>query len=140
MMNVFYADDDAEDREMFCEAMQQINPAIVVTLSKDGQEALEILGAQEQPQNFIFLDINMPRMNGIECLVKLKSDDRLKDIPVIICSTTSDSKEVKKFIMLGAEAFVPKAGSFEALKESLHKVLAKGALYFNSQCKSLISV
>lgn len=124
-MNVFYADDDAEDREIFCDAIQQVNSAIKVTLSKDGQEALEILSIQKQPPNFIFLDINMPRMNGIECLAKLKSDDRFKNIPVIICSTTSDSKEIKKLILLGALDFMPKANSFETLKVSLHKVLIK---------------
>src|SRR5688500_17787406 len=92
-MNLFYADDDQEDREMFCEAIRQINPAIKVTLSKDGVEALEILSSQQELPDFIFLDINMPRMNGIECMAKLKSDDRLKTIPVIIYSTTTNSGE-----------------------------------------------
>jgi CheY-like chemotaxis protein len=124
-MNVFYADDDAEDREIFCDALQQINPAIKVTLSKDGQEAFEILSTQKESPDFIFLDINMPRMNGIECLVKLKSDDRFKTIPVIIYSTTTDSSEVKKMILLGAEEFISKANSFVGLKESIHKVLIK---------------
>lgn len=124
-MNIFYADDDAEDREIFCDAIQQINPAIKVVLSKDGQEALEILSVQSQAPDYIFLDINMPRMNGIECLTKLKSDDRLKSIPVIIYSTTADSREVKRLILLGADEFISKANSFAKLKESLHKVLTK---------------
>lgn len=124
-MNIFYADDDEEDREIFCEAIQQINPAIKIILSRDGQEALEILSTQKQPPNFIFLDINMPRMNGIECLTKLKSDNRFKRIPVIIYSTTSDRNEVKKMKMLGAVDFIPKAHSFETLIESIHKVLTK---------------
>lgn len=53
-MRIFYADDDAEDRDIFCDAMQQINPAIKVILSKDGQEALEILSVQTQPPDFTF--------------------------------------------------------------------------------------
>lgn len=122
-MNIFYADDDAEDREIFCDVIQQINPGIKVVLSKDGQEALEILNLQKPPPDFIFLDINMPRMNGIECLVKLKSDDRFKTIPVIIYSTTTDSREVKKMILLGADEFISKANSFEGLKESICKIL-----------------
>jgi CheY-like chemotaxis protein len=127
-MNVFYADDDEEDREIFCDALQQINPAIKVTLSKDGHEALEILSAQKKSPDFIFLDINMPRMNGIECMARLKSDSRLKSIPVIICSTTTDTSEVRKLIMLGAEDFIPKGSSFEKLKESIHKVLKNKSL------------
>lgn len=124
-MKIFYADDDAEDREIFCDVIQQINPAIKVILSKDGQEALEILSVQTQPPDFIFLDINMPRVNGIECLIKLKSDDRLKDIPVIIYSTTADSREVKNLILLGADDFISKASSFQKLKASIQNVLTK---------------
>jgi CheY-like chemotaxis protein len=122
-MNLFYADDDPEDREMFCDAIRQINPAIKVTLSKDGVEALEILSSQQESPDFIFLDINMPRMNGIECMAKLKSDDRLKAIPVIIYSTTTNSGEVEKLMTLGAEDFIAKANSFAKLKESIHTVL-----------------
>ena len=124
-MNVFYADDDEDDREAFCLALQQINPEIKITLSKDGQEALEILTSQKQLPSFIFLDVNMPRMNGIECMAKLKSDNRLKSVPVIIYSTTSDGNEVKRLIMLGAEDFISKHCSFAELIESINKVITK---------------
>jgi len=124
-MTILYADDDAEDREIFFEAIQEINPVIKVLLSKDGQDALEILGVLKQTPDFIFLDINMPRVNGMECLIKLKSDDRLKNVPVIIHSTTVDSREEKKLISLGADEFISKPNSFEELKGSLYKVLMK---------------
>lgn len=124
-MNIYYADDDADDREIFCDVIQQINPGIKIILSKDGQEALELLNLQTPPPDFIFLDINMPRVNGLECLVRLKSDDRLKTVPVIIYSTTADSREVMKMKLLGAEEFISKANSFEGLKESIRKVLMK---------------
>jgi CheY-like chemotaxis protein len=127
-MNIFYADDDAEDREIFCEVIQQISPDIKVVLSQDGEEALEVLRTQLNPPDVIFLDVNMPKMNGIECLSKLKSDVRLKSIPVIIYSTTSDSREVNKLIMLGAEDCISKAGSLEKLKESLQEVLTRSHL------------
>jgi len=122
-MNIFYADDDEDDREIFFDALQQINPAIKLTLSKDGHEALEILSTQEEPPDYIFLDINMPRMNGIECMAKLKSDSRLKSVPVIIHSTTMVDSEVKRLIKLGAEDFIPKVSSIEKLIELINKVL-----------------
>lgn len=124
-MKIFYADDDAEDREIFCDAIRQIDPAIKVVLSKNGQEALEILSIQERLPDFIFLDINMPRMNGIECMSKLKSDLHFKSIPVIIYSTTPNSSEVKKIRMLGAEEFIQKEYSFDKLIESLQVVLTR---------------
>jgi CheY-like chemotaxis protein len=123
-MNVFYADDDADDREIFCEVMEEINPAIKVVLGKDGVETLKILSVQKDLPDLIFLDINMPRMDGIECLFKLKSDDRLKGIPVIIYSTTSNKSDKSKIALLGASDFILKGNSFERVKESLHKVLA----------------
>jgi CheY-like chemotaxis protein len=128
-MKIFYADDDAEDREIFCEAIQQINPSIRVELSKDGQEAIEILTTQKESPDYIFLDINMPRMNGKECMAILKLDIRLKNIPVIIYSTTSNSNEITKLLMLGAEDFIAKGVSFQKLKDSIGKVLKKKAEY-----------
>ncbi len=65
----------------------------------------------------------MPKMDGIECLVKLKSDDRLKGIPVIIYSTTSNKNDQTKIALLGASDFILKGNSFESVKESLDKVL-----------------
>ena len=122
-MNVLYADDDGDDREIFCEAINEINPAIKVVLGKDGEETLKILSVQKELPNLIFLDINMPRMDGLECLVKLKSDDRLKGIPVIIYSTTSSKSDESKIALLGASDFILKGNSFESVKESLHKIL-----------------
>jgi CheY-like chemotaxis protein len=124
-MNIFYADDDEDDREIFCIAIQQINPSIKVTFSRDGQEALKILNAQSILPDFIFLDVNMPKMNGAECLIELKSDHRLKNIPVVMYSTTSDTNEINKLIQLGAKDFIVKVPSFEKLRDSIHKVLTK---------------
>jgi len=123
-MNVLYADDDGDDREIFCEAINEINPAIKVVLGKDGEETLKILSVQNELPNLIFLDINMPKMDGIECLVKIKSDDRLKGIPVIIYSTTSSKIDERKITLLGASDFILKGNTFESIKESLHKVLS----------------
>ena len=123
-MNILYADDDADDREIFCEAIKEINPGIKVVLGKDGEETLKILSVQKELPQLIFLDINMPKMDGVECLVKLKSDDRLKGIPVIIYSTTSNENDQTKIALLGASDFILKGNSFESVKESLDKVLA----------------
>ena len=122
-MNILYADDDADDREIFCEAIREINPAIKVVLGMDGEETLKILSVQKELPHLIFLDINMPKMDGIECLVKLKSDDRLKGIPVIIYSTTSNKSDQSKIALLGASDFILKGNSFESVKDSLNKIL-----------------
>src|SRR5687767_2835287 len=125
MMTVFYADDDSEDREVFCDIIQQINPAIKVMLASNGLQALEMLQKADALPHFIFLDINMPVMNGRECLIKLKSIDRLKRIPVIIYTTSSVKEELKELVQLGAQDFIIKANSFNKAKESIHQVLSK---------------
>lgn len=135
IMLVFYADDDAEDREIFCEAIQQINPGIKVILARNGHEALQILQSLEEVPNFIFLDINMPVMSGRECLIKLKSMDRVKVVPVVIYSTTSDQGELRRLILSGAQDYIIKGNSFENVKESIHKVLTKK---YSSGIKSLV--
>ena len=122
-MNILYADDDADDREIFCEAIREINPAIKVVLGMDGEETLKILSVQKELPHLIFLDINMPKMDGIECLAKLKSDDRLKSIPVIIYSTTSNKSDQSRIALLGASDFIHKGNSFESVKDSLNKIL-----------------
>lgn len=134
-MLVFYADDDAEDREIFCEAIQQINPGIKVILARNGLEALQILQSLEEVPNFIFLDINMPAMSGRECLIKLKLIDRVKVVPVVIYSTTSDQSELKRLILSGAQDYIVKGNSFEKVKDSIHKVLTKK---YSSGIKSLV--
>lgn len=124
-MIIFYADDDAEDREIFCDALGEIDPDIKTILAQNGQEALTILANSTELPSYIFLDINMPAMTGKECLVKIKEIERLKNIPVIMYSTTSDKAEINNVIQLGAQDFLPKTYSFGDLVEHLKVVLSR---------------
>ena len=81
----------------------------------------------------------MPRMNGIECLINLKADNRLKSVPVIMYSTTADSREINKMKMLGAAGFIQKTSSFEELKRTIHKVLKCEYFYNSSEHLKLYS-
>lgn len=118
------ADDDGDDTSLFCEALEEIDPSIVCYCAKDGKKALEILDNKEleKPQ-VIFLDINMPGMNGWECLVELKNNELYKQIPVLIYSTSSHQREANIAIDLGALCFFTKPSNFIELKDIL-KVLA----------------
>lgn len=136
-MTIFYADDDAEDREVFCDALWQINPEIKTILAPDGHQALSILESSVELPSHIFLDINMPIMTGTECLIKIKEIERLRTIPVIIYSTTSDKAEITNVIQLGAQYFMNKTYSFNKLVENLTIVLSKGNI---AALKKAISV
>lgn len=125
MKKVFLlADDDDDDTELFREALEAIDPLIVCYCVRDGKKVLERLGNKEfeKPQ-IILLDINMPGMNGWECLAELKKNEEYKDIPVIMYSTSSHQGESNIAIDLGALCFFTKPSDFIEL-ENILKVIA----------------
>ncbi len=119
-------DDDADDCEFFCEAVTEINSSNECLMAQDGKDALKTLrsGIKQLP-DFIFLDLNMPLMNGKSCLKELKNDVKLKNIPVIIYSTSSHPKDIEETHELGATHFLVKPSSFQKLKTEIAFVVNK---------------
>jgi CheY-like chemotaxis protein len=117
-------DDDVDDSELFREALEETDRSVFLHCSENGEEALKLLKEIDKP-SIIFLDINMPRMNGWECLKKLKSSAEYKDIPVIMYSTSSHQREVDIAIDLGALSFFTKPHSYLELKNMIKGVLEK---------------
>ena len=93
----------------------------------DGEEALWQLQQGILP-NIIFLDLNMPRMNGKDCLTELKADKRFKNIPVVIFSTSSNDQEINQCISLGAQEYIVKPATFEELVQIV-RACAAGNTY-----------
>jgi CheY-like chemotaxis protein len=87
-MTILYVDDDADDREIFCDVVKDINPSISVITARDGREAITMLN-QSQPKlpDIIVLDMNMPMLTGFETLVELRRHEKLAAIKVVIYST-----------------------------------------------------
>lgn len=113
-------DDDSDDRELFSEALASVDPVIVCDQATDGAEALKRLAAREiAAPDIIFLDINMPVMDGWQFLTRLKSEDRYKDIPVIVYTTSSNMKDKRIADDLGALCFITKPHAFGRLKNML---------------------
>lgn len=123
-MVVFYADDDLDDRELFADAVSEINSGIKLVLAANGREVLELLENHNEIPDFIFLDINMPVMSGKECLKVLRTVDRLKSVPIIMYTTTSNKEEFKNLLLLGAAHCIVKGISFKAIKDSLRSILS----------------
>lgn len=121
-MTVFYADDDAEDCELFTEALHHIDTDIKTIIARDGREALAYLQNTRELPDYIFLDINMPIVNGKKVLIDIKKDFRLKNIPVIMYSTTSDTNEIQEYYKLGAHDFLIKPNNFHTLCDSLESI------------------
>ena len=126
MMNVFLADDDSDDVELFQEALEEICISCRLTSSKDGIDLLNKLSSTEGSlPEVMFIDVNMPMMNGLECLEQIKSQDGLKNIPVIILTTSISPITVERAYELGANMFVEKPTDFKELKSMILKVMKK---------------
>ena len=123
-MIVLNVDDDLEDREFFCEALREVDPSITCLIAGSGMEALSLLEEQNPLPDYIFLDINMPMMDGKQCLKMLKSIPHLEPIPVIMYSTSTDTREIRECYRLGAEDFLIKPHSYEKLVNDLMSIFA----------------
>lgn len=121
-MVILIVDDDAEDIELFGQAVNEVDPSITCVEAYNGLEALKVLKRNSFLPDFIFLDINMPLMNGRRCLEEIKKDDVYRSIPVIIYSTTSDERQIQECRELGAD-FLTKPDSFDVLITSLRQIL-----------------
>lgn len=125
-MLVLLVDDDPEEFEIFCEALRVYDRSIKCLHAVDGQEACDILMTPRTVlPDYIFLDINMPVMNGKECLEKIKDEPLLRDIPVIVYTTSSRFSEREMYRSLGARECIVKPTSFSVLVNILRKTLGR---------------
>jgi CheY-like chemotaxis protein len=122
--NFFLVDDDKDDTELFADALKHIDSSIEFNFAFNCNELTHGLLQNRFNPQVIFLDINMPEMSGWQCLDILKKDDKTKDIPVIMYSTSSAILEGKKAVRLGAVGFYEKPSRFEWLREFLEMVSA----------------
>lgn len=127
--NIFLVDDDQEDREMFSEALLHVsNDMVKLTEISSATKLIETLNNPLSPvPDLIFLDINMPKINGIDCLKKLKDNDkRFKDLNIVIYSTHSHEADVEEAYLQGARRYYVKPTLFDNLKDLIY-----GALHVN---------
>ena|ERR1044072_2904723 len=121
---IIIIDDDPDDRDMFCEAVGLIEHTCKCEMKQSCEEALNYLKKTAAKPDYIFLDINMPRLNGLQCLQRLKQDAELKEIPVIIYSTSSNKKEIDAMLKAGASSYIVKPDSYNKLSAILLKFLS----------------
>lgn len=113
-------DDDSDDCEIFCDAVSELDLPTECLVANNGEDALKKLrSGMERLPDFLFLDLNMPRMDGRTCLAELKKDVKLKKIPVIIYSTSSYQKDIDETYELGAIYFLTKPSDFKKLKNEI---------------------
>src|SRR5215212_8092715 len=121
--NILLIDDDEDDSEIFQAAVEKLDQPINCIVLKNAGEALDLLRGNELNPDLIFLDLNMPGMNGQQFLLEIKRTEDLKHIPIIILSTSSHSSTIEITKDLGALDFFSKPDKFEDLIGILRSVL-----------------
>jgi len=127
---ILLADDDEGDRIIFKEAFSEIKIKTVVRTVNDGVQLMEWLNNKDNPiPHFLFLDLNMPRKNGIECLKEIRGNERLKAIHIAIYSTSDNEKDKEETFLNGANVYITKPNDFNTLKKTLYKAVAATVVY-----------
>ena len=128
--HIVLADDDAGDRLLFEEALKDLKIDVDVKSLKDGVDLMEYLTKEDTPSPFLlFLDLNMPKKNGLECLKEIRAMTKLHDLPIAIYSTSSTETDIENTFLSGANIYIKKPNNFAALKEVLHKVVMAAHTY-----------
>lgn len=122
--NILLADDDKDDCLFFKDALDELAIDSSLKTVHDGEELLKHLETVSATlPNVLFLDLNMPRKNGFECLIEIKKNELLKTLPIIIYSTSHDEKKVNLLYDQGAHYYICKPSNFEDLKNVVYKAI-----------------
>lgn len=133
IMNIILADDDADDRTLFKEAIGEIAIQTKLSLFKDGKDLMDhLLQPGTLLPEIVFLDLNMPIKNGMQCLKAIRKNERLKNLCVAIYSTSSSEADIENTFVNGANIYINKPNSFTALKKAIEKVLKLNWQYHTS--------
>lgn len=121
---IILADDDEDDRLFFEDAFDELKINTKVSTFKDGLELMNYLNQEDSIlPKILFLDLNMPKKSGIECLTEIKKIDRLKDIAIVIYSTSASEEDIENTFVLGANVYIKKPNDFKKLKKVLSNVV-----------------
>lgn len=124
-------DDDPDDLEIFSLALEDVEFPCHCITARNGVDALNILNAnQSLVPTFIFIDLNMPFLNGKRCLEEIKKIKRLVEVPAIIYTTSSLAEDVKETSALGAAHYIVKPSSIATLSSILSKIFRNQSLPF----------
>lgn len=131
-MTILLADDDEEDLQMTLEALRENRLGNDMRITRDGEELMDYLlqrgdysNPTDAPQpGLILLDLNMPKKDGREALAEIKSDARLRQIPVIVLTTSQAEEDIVRTYDLGVNSFITKPVTFAGLVDAM-KVMAQ---------------
>ena len=124
-LNILLADDDIDDCLFFKEALGELILSTHLKTVNDGEQLMQLLANETNVlPHVLFLDLNMPRKNGFECLTEIKLSKKLKQLPVIVFSTSFEQEVVNQLYKNGAQYFIRKPSEFSQFKNIIQLSLA----------------
>ena len=124
-IHIILADDDEDDILFFTDAFDELKINTKVNTFKDGEELMNYLNTNEAVMpNVLFLDLNMPKKTGLECLTEIKENDKMSGIAIAIYSTSASEEDIEKTFVLGANIYIKKPADFKKLKKVLSEVVS----------------
>ena len=133
ILNIALADDDEDDRLLFKEAMDEIAIDTKLSLFNHGQELMDHLNLPNIVlPHLVFLDLNMPIKNGVQCLQEIRGNRMLDHVAIAIYSTSSSDKDIENTFVHGANVYINKPNNFTKLREVIERVLQINWQYHTS--------
>ena len=124
-INIILAEDDDDDILFFIDAFDNLKISTKVNICKDGIELMDYLNTKDAVMpDVLFLDLNMPKKSGIDCLVEIKASSKMAGIAIAIYSTSASEEDIEKTFVLGANIYIKKPSDFKKLQEVLSKVIS----------------
>ncbi|MBK7711778.1 MAG: response regulator [Bacteroidales bacterium] len=123
-VNILLADDDSDDCFFFKKALEDLMLPANLTIVNDGEQLMNYLTLNtSNPPDILFLDLSMPRKNGLECISEIKRNKLLRNLAVVILSTSNSNETINNVFRRGVNVYIHKPGDFEQLKQVIHHAL-----------------
>ena len=129
-IHILLADDDEADRLLFSETLDELEIKPILHTVNNGVELMAYLNKKNvQLPHIVFLDLNMPRKNGLECLKEIRNNDKLKSISIAIYSTSVNENDMDETFRYGANIYISKPNNINMLRQLFFKAVAATHLY-----------
>jgi|SRR3954469_24252066 len=112
-IDIFLVEDNPNDAELTQRALRKTDIGVHLNLARDGAEALEFLLSGRNKPKVIFLDLKLPKIDGIEVLRRIRADDRTRSIPVVVLTSSQEERDITECYKLGVNSYVVKPVEFE---------------------------
>jgi CheY-like chemotaxis protein len=135
-LHILLVDDDEDDRKILREAIESVRVDHALHNIEDGQKLMEYLAnCNGNTPDLIFLDLNMPRKTGMECLLEIRANQKFNDTVIAMYSTSSTEKDIDNTFLAGANIYITKPNNYEVLQRIVADVLSINWQYHTSQLK-----